>query len=187
MDNLLMIRKMLKVQNAQAIAREKLAVCGKLDEMIGTQIFDILEKESKGRIVVGMNASRPLEMQVWAAAHELFYLWFEDGGIAASEEDTDELGTGGEKEVLVNKFAAGFLVEEGLVFRVMRELGIGRFRLDVKDVIRLSEVFVVPYRVMVKRLYEVRACSLKEYERLMAYTDERVEIWRSRLGERVRG
>ena len=60
--------------------------------------------------------------------------------------------------------------------------GIDKDDLDIKDVVRLSNLFVVPYRTMARRLYEIGVVSQTKYENFKAYTDEQAELWNSRLG-----
>ncbi len=190
MKDYIKIHKMLAIQNVQLFAREKLVAYGKLGEVVGTQIFDILEREKTGaagrkRLVPSSTESSvSLETSVWDAACELFYLWFESDvndrwfRLAAGGE---EFGDETEETLLASKFVSAFLMDEGVLFREMRRLEIGRVKLDVRDVIRLADRFAVPYRMMVKRLFEVRGCSLKEYEKLIGYKEEQVEMWRRRL------
>ena len=98
-----------EVQNIQALAREKLVAYCKLNDVIGTQIFSILEKESKvlyypleeqqvwgfserikGKAFVCINTSLPYDKQVFAAAHELYHLWFGTSGEIMISEDSQE-------------------------------------------------------------------------------------------------
>ena len=72
MKGYIKIHKMLETQNVHAFAREKLAAYGMMGEVIGTRIFDIVEKERSGETVVGLNQSLPLEKRVMAAAYGCF-------------------------------------------------------------------------------------------------------------------
>ncbi len=181
MKGYIKIHKMLETQNVHAFAREKLAAYGMMGEVIGTRIFDIVEKERSGETVVGLNQSLPLEKRVMAAAYGLFYLWAERAGHEALLETAEDSMENREGRTVAAKFASAFLIDESVLFQEMKRLGIGKSRLDVKEVIRLADAFVVPYRVMVRRLYEVRGCSLREYEKLMKYKDEQVETLRRRV------
>ena len=60
--------------------------------------------------------------------------------------------------------------------------GIDKNALSIKDIVKLANLFVVPYRTMVKRLHEIGVCSKREYEKFKEYTDEQAKIWRNRLG-----
>lgn len=197
-DNCLSRKEIL---NIQALSREKLIVYCKPMEVIGTQIFSILEKESrvlyypledrqvwgfseiiKGKLFVCINTSLPYDKQVFAAAHELYHLWYGTSGEIMFSENTEELNADKEAELFANRFAAEFLVNEELLLQEMRVFGIDKGSLGMKEVVRLANLFVVPYRTMVKRLYEISVISKKKCEEFLSYTDEQAAIWYHRLG-----
>ena len=64
----------------------------------------------------------------------------------------------------------------------MRTYHVDKNKIDVRDIFILSNLFVVPYKTMVKRLYEIKLLSRKRYNELMELSNEKVEIWRKRLG-----
>jgi Zn-dependent peptidase ImmA (M78 family) len=189
------------VRNVKALARSKLVEYNKLYDVIGTQVFSILEKESKvlyypledqqvwgfsetiqGKSFVCINTSLQYDKQVFAAAHELYHLWFGNSGEIMISKDAIEPDAEEEIELLANRFAAEFLANEELLFQEMRAFQIGKSNLSVKEIVKLANHFVVPYHTMVRRLNEVDVCSQKQYEEFMSYTDEQAEIWRNRLG-----
>ena len=189
------------IQNIKALAREKLAEYHKFNDVIGAQIFSILEKESKvlyypledqrvwgffetikGKSFVCINTSLQYDKQVFAAAHELYHLWFGSAGEVITSKDTVEPDTDEEIELHANRFAAEFLVDEDLLFQEMRILEINKGNLNAKEVVRLANHFVVPYHSMVKRLFESGTCSQELAEELTSCSEEQAEIWRSRLG-----
>ena len=189
------------IQNVKAQARDKLVEYHKLNDVIGAQIFSILEKESKvlyypledqrvwgffetiqGKSFICINTSLQYDKQVFAAAHELYHLWFGDSGEIMISKDTVEPDADEEIELLANRFAAEFLVNNELLFQEMRVFGINKDNLSVKEVVRLANHFVVPYHSMVKRLCESGICSPEFAEELKSCSDEQAEIWRNRLG-----
>lgn len=182
-------------------ARDKLALYLKLNDVIGSQIFSILEKESKvlyypledqkvwgfsenikGKSFVCINTSLSYEKQVFAAAHELYHLWYGSSGEIMLSADNLEPDADKEVELCANRFAAEFLVNEELLMQEMRIYDIDKDNIDVKDIVRLANLFVVPYHAMVKRLYEISAIKEKMYLKYMEVSDEQAEIWKSRLG-----
>lgn len=189
------------VEKVRVQAREKLVAYCKLNDVIGTQIFSILEKESKvlyypledqkvwgfseiikGKSFVCINTSIPYEKQVFAAAHELYHIWYGSSGEIMLSEDDQEPDTDKEVELCANRFAAEFLVNEELLLQEMRTYGIEKADIEMKDIVRLSNIFVVPYRTMVKRLYEIGVFKEKAFTYYMMYSDEQADIWKSRLG-----
>lgn len=189
------------IEKVQEQARDKLIEYRKLSDVIGTQIFSILEKESKvlyypledqkvwgfseiikGKSFVCINTSIPYEKQVFAAAHELYHLWYGSSGEIMLSEDNQEPDSDKEVELWANRFAAEFLVNEQLLLQEMRTYGIDKENIEMKDIVRLANIFVVPYRTMVKRFYEIGIFKDKTYNYYMAYSDEQAEIWKNRLG-----
>lgn len=182
-------------------AREKLIAYCKLNDVIGTQIFNILENESrvlyypledqkvwgfcetiKGKSFVCINTSLAYEKQVFAAAHELYHLWYGSSGEIILSEDTQEPDADLDVELFANRFAAEFLIDEALLLQEMRTYEIDRTDIDIKDVVRLANLFVVPYRTMVKRLHETGIFKEKEFNKFIIYSEEQADIWKNRLG-----
>lgn len=196
-------RKLRKedIENIKALARERLVAYCKLNDVIGGQIFSILEKENKvlyypledeqvwgfcekikEKSFVCINTSLPYDKQVFAAAHELYHLWYGDSGEVMLSEDMEEYSCNKEIELLANRFAAEFLVNEELLLQEMRIYEIDKEHLEIKDIVRLANLFVVPYHTMVKRLYEIDVLNNREYQKFIECTEKQAEIWQSRLG-----
>lgn len=189
------------IRKVQGFAREKLTEYCKWNDVIGTNIFSILEKNNKvlyypledqmvwgfsetirGKSFVCINTSLPYDKQVFAAAHELYHVWFGTTGEIMISADAQEPDADEEVEMMANRFAAEFLVNEELLRQEMKVFEISRDHLDVKGIIRLANLFIVPYKTMVKRLYETGIISRKEFENFMACTEEQIEVWHNRLG-----
>ena len=189
------------INRAKSLARDKLVEYHKLNDVIGAQIFSILDKEGiilyypledqqvwgfsetvQGRSFVCINTSLAYEKQVFAAAHELYHLWFGKTGDIITSKDSVEPDEEEGIELLANRFAAEFLINSDLLRQEMQLFGITDETLDIKDVVRLANHFVVPYRTMVRRLNEIGMCTPSQYNELFACTDNQVEIWRNRLG-----
>ena len=166
--------KTLELTEAEALkvkdyAASKLGVCRKMNDIIGTQIFQILSlharviyyplgKESvwgftriKGargggqsqKPFVVINSSIPIDCQVFAAAHELYHIWEDDKvDVVPAYVMDDE--TGDRNELKANRFAAEFLVEEELLIKELRTYGIASDNVSLKDILILSELFCVP-------------------------------------------
>lgn len=192
------------IDNIKNRARQKLNEFCKLNDVIGSQIFSILELENRvlyypvedeevwgfsekidGKSFVWINTAIAYDKQVFAAAHELYHLWFEDGGEIILktdiEETEDALGTN-ENELIANRFAAEFLINEELLLQEIRTYRINKNKIVLKDVLKLSNLFLVPYKTMVKRLYEIKLIKKDIYKEHMKYTNDYINIWRKRLG-----
>lgn len=202
--------KTLELTEAEALkvkdyAASKLGVCRKMNDIIGTQIFQILSlharviyyplgKESvwgftriKGtrgggqsqKPFVVINSSIPIDCQVFAAAHELYHIWEDDKvDVVPAYVMDDE--TGDRNELKANRFAAEFLVEEELLIKELRTYGIASDNVSLKDILILSELFCVPYRTMVKRLFEIGFITKTDRNRFLNASEQEVMIARKR-------
>lgn len=185
-------------------AASKLGVCKKQNDIIGQQIFSILslyarviyyplgekavwgftriigtsEKESAGRPFVAINSSIPVDCQVFAAAHELYHIWYDEKAEIVPANIIDESDR---NELKANRFAAEFLVDEDLLLRELNMYSISGDSITIKDILRLSELFTVPYRTMAKRLYETSVYDKKNRDLFLSKTEEEVLAARKRF------
>lgn len=190
-----------ELETIRAQVREKLILYCKFNEVIGTQIFNILEKESKvlyypledqnvwgfseiikDKEFVCINTSLSYEKQVFAAAHELYHLWYGSSGEVMLSENMQELDADKDVELFANRFAAEFLIDEQLLLQEMKVYEIDKDNMEIKDVVRLANIFVVPYRTMVRRLHEIGVFKGKKYNQFIGICDEQIDIWKKRLG-----
>lgn len=194
----------IDVNEIKEYAREKLGRCRKGNDIIGTQIFSILSlyarviyyplgKEAPWGFTrisgslndaglekpfVAINSSIPLECQVFAAAHELYHIWYEQNPDVLPAD----LINGKDQELSekrANRFAAEFLVDEQLL---KQEIEIYKIKkITIKDILLLAALFYVPYRTMVKRLYEINQISNSEAESFLDETEESIEQYKKRF------
>lgn len=192
------------IDEIKNLARKKLIEYSKLSDVIGGQIFDILELDNKvlyspvedeeiwgfserikGKSFVWINTAIAYDKQVFAAAHELYHLWFGNSGEIILKSNIEELNNTvalSEDELKANRFAAEFLINEDLLLQEIRTYGIDKNKIGIKDILKLSNLFLVPYKTMVKRLYEIDLINKKQYSELIDLPNEEVKIWRNRLG-----
>ena len=192
-----------EIEEIKTQAREKLGFCRKTHDIIGTQIFSILglyarviyyplgknapwgftrisgSKNDAGleKPFVAINTSIPVSCQVFAAAHELYHIWYEHNPDIISndllDEDSEETN-----EKKANRFAAEFLVDESML---RQEIDTYRIKkINIKTVLQLAELFTVPYKAMVKRLYETGYIMASEKEKLLSETSESIERYRKK-------
>lgn len=186
-------------------AASKLEACRKMNDIIGTQIFQILSlyarviyyplskdsvwgftriKGARGdgqsqKPFVVINSSIPIDCQVFAAAHELYHIWEDDKvDVVPAYVMDDE--TGDRNELKANRFAAEFLVEEELLIKELRTYGIASDNVSLKDILILSELFCVPYRTIVKRLFEISFITKTDRNRFLNASEQEVMIARKR-------
>ena len=191
------------IEEVKKRAREKLGDCRKTNDIIGTQIFNILSLYARviyyplgddapwgftrisgstndaelEKPFVALNTSISVPCQVFAAAHELYHIWYEQkpdmlpGNLL--DEDDKEIN-----EKKANRFAAEFLVDEEILCQEIRTYKINR--VSIKEVLQLSELFTVPYKAMVKRLHETGNIDGITKEQLLSEPDESISQYRKR-------
>ena len=97
---------------------------------------------------VSINTAIPVDAQVFAAAHELYHIWYDQKAEALSSSILDE--TGGQdkqpdiSERKASRFAAEFLVNEDLLYSEMKLYSINSWEITVKNILTLASLFIVP-------------------------------------------
>lgn len=198
-----------EVRDIKDKVNSKLLEYKKVNRVIKEDIFKILEMNCrviyypikddeicgfvyryKDKKFVYINSYIPLEKQVFAAAHELYHIWYSDikkGELlkriileeTAPKEEIDV------EELAANRFGAEFLLAEDVFENELKIRKIERNSVSLKQVVELMDVFLVPYKTMVRRLYEIKYISLDQCNELLAIEDrnenEGVMLWQKRL------
>lgn len=186
-----------ELEEVKEAAASKLGVCKKRNEIIGPQIFSILSlyarviyypfgkdavwgftriKGSANNVkndkpFVAINTSIPYDCQIFAAAHELYHIWFDNKIDVIPADVIDKVGND-RNELKANRFAAEFLVDEDLLRKELRIYSVDCKNVTLKDILKLANLFSVPYITMVRRLYEIGIFTKQE---CLCYLD--LEKW----------
>ena len=190
----------LEVREIRNLAKEKLGLCSKTNDIIGTQIFSILSMYARviyyplgqdapwgftrisgsrddtalEKPFVAINSSISIDCQVFAAAHELYHIWFEQNpDILPADLLNEQNKKVNEKKA--NRFAAEFLVNEQLLRQEIELYQIQE--ITIKNILQLAALFTVPYRTMVKRLYEIGQITRGQQQIFLKETEEDIEIY----------
>lgn len=156
---------------------------GKLNELhktsriLGRHVLNIVKKEAillqspfpdeefcafvcqkKGRLFVYINSQIPEEKQNFAAAHELYHIWFDKEYLTNPEmlkstilnDETEDT-----RELRANLFAAMLLVPKHVLETELLFLDIPKNKVTPIKAVELAHIFEVPYKSMVRRLYEI--------------------------------
>lgn len=191
----------LEVKELKKYANGKLGECRKGNDIIGTQIFSILSRYARviyyplgqdapwgftrisgsrnnatlEKPFVSINTSIPLDCQVFAAAHELYHIWYEHNpDVLPSDLLNEQDKAINEKKA--NRFAAEFLVDEMLLKQEINLYKINE--ITIKGILQLCELFVVPYRTMAKRLKEIALISDNELQKFLSESEESINKYR---------
>lgn len=193
----------IAISEIKDFAKEKLGLCRKGNDIIGTQIFSILSLYARviyypfgkdapwgftrisgsqndsalEKPFVAINSSISVDCQVFAAAHELYHIWYEQNPDVLPSDLLNEKNKA-ISEKKANRFAAEFLVDEQLLKQEIDLYKIKRF--TIKDILQLAALFTVPYRTMVKRLEEIGVMGVSDSNKFLTETEDSVEKYRKR-------
>ncbi len=175
-------------------SRSKLGELNKSGRVIGEEVFKILEQmamliqypieddelcgfvcQKDDRIVAFVNSAIPLEKQIFAAAHELYHIWYDEAALAKGEmvkDETLETLDLDSIESKANRFAAMFLVQQPLIREELDNWSVrSAQQLELSHVVRLMDVFGVPYKTIVRRLFEIGFIGRQQCEALLEIPD----------------
>lgn len=126
----------------------------------------------KGQIFMYINTYLPLEKQIFTAANELYHLKYNreqlDKCYSHLVKSTD-LGT--DMEEKANLFAALLLVPTNSLKKQIELLKIDKNKIHTLDLIKLMDVFAVPYKTIVLRLFEIEFINVRKADELLQIPD----------------
>lgn len=137
----------------------------------------------KGKVFIVSNSSLAISKQIFAAAHELYhiikYVKGEDedfplhGSILKSEviEDMDVEA----EDRDANAFAGLFLAPSNALKEQMDIYSISMDSPSTKDMLRLMDIFAIPYKAVIIRLYEENLISEKRADELLCINSQIIE------------
>lgn len=126
----------------------------------------------KGEIFMYINTYLPLEKQIFTAAHELYHLKYNRSQLdkyyshliksSELEEDIEEKA---------NLFAALLLVPTNSLEKQIRILKIKEDQISLFHMIKLMDIFAVPYKTIVLRLLEIDFINDKKADEFLNIPD----------------
>lgn len=130
----------------------------------------------KGVLFIVCNTFLPLSKQIFAAAHELYHIIkyvngddddFVRHGSILKSKDIDETEVAAEDRE-ANAFAGLFLAPTNFLNEQIDIYSIKTLKLQVKDVLRLMDIFAVPYKAIVLRMYEEKLIDEVKADELLS-------------------
>ena len=191
----------LEIKAIKKCAIGKLGECRKGNDIIGNQIFSILSLYARviyyplgknapwgvtrisgfrndmdiERPFVTINTSISLDCQVFAAAHELYHIWYNRNPEMLPADLLNEQDKA-INEKKANRFAAEFLIDEMLLKKEIDIYGISD--ITIKSILQLCKLFVVPYKTMARRLQEIGMISDDELDKFLSESEESIYKYR---------
>lgn len=115
-----------------------------------------------GELFTVLNSSLPLCKQIYAVAHELYHIWCyisdlddmltHSGSLLTADHLDDDSVS--QEDMEANAFAALLLVPSSALMEQMDVYDIDRRNISLNDVVKLMDIFAVPFKAMVLRLLE---------------------------------
>jgi len=193
------------VEKIIADVNYKLSECSKEKDIIGDRIFRILEEHCrvlyypleeddvwgfieriKDQLFACINTSIPRDKQVFTAAHELYHIWFDEENaqevVLSSNLEETRIDHVNINELKANRFAAEFLAETKLLKQEMSRCKIIGNEITINEVLILSDIFAIPYKTMVRRLYEIDKIDHNALVELMSATEGELKRRKTILG-----
>jgi Zn-dependent peptidase ImmA (M78 family) len=150
----------------------------------------------KGRTFSFINSAIPYEKQLFAAAHELYHIWYDyeslDQGELLESNTLDPAADNhlDEREIMANRFAALFMVPKDLMVNELDSRGVNPGdEISIFQIVKLMSRFGMPYKTIVRRLYEIRYIEAGRCLELLATPDRtetspvRMQQKRMQIGE----
>lgn len=129
----------------------------------------------QGRMFVMINSAIPLSKQIFAAAHELYhiYCYFEEkdfallqsGSILESDVIDDEAKELEDMEA--NAFAALLLAPKDRLEEQSDVYNLSYKDVSVQLILKIMDIFAIPYKAAVLRLYEEEKIGIKTAKKLL--------------------
>lgn len=137
----------------------------------------------KGVLFIVCNTFLPLSKQIFAAAHELYHIikyvngdddnYVSHGSILKSK-DIDETEVAAEDRE-ANAFAGLFLAPTNFLNEQIDIYSIKAPKLQVKGILRLMDIFAIPYKAMVLRLYEEKLIDEVKADELLSVENSEID------------
>ena len=135
-------------------------------------------------VFIGLNTADYYDRQIFAIAHELYH-YFTKTGSHLSRQEGPEIDV---VEAKANRFAAEFLLPEDVLRRRVLEefksysLADIQTKVLLRFIARLHCIWWLPYRSLVKRLWEIKAITKRQYQELYRIDERDKEGEYGRIG-----
>ncbi|MDD3269891.1 MAG: ImmA/IrrE family metallo-endopeptidase [Syntrophomonadaceae bacterium] len=177
--------------------REKLASLCKSSGFLKEDVFNILADVSifmqypieddeicgfvcckEGRTFSFINSYIPYEKQLFAAAHELYHIWYDEDVLKNGELlESNVLDPASgvileEREIKANRFAALLMVPKDVLINELdyRKVSAGD-QVSLENIVKLMSKFGMPYKTIIRRLYEIRYINQAQCHQLLQIPD----------------
>lgn len=135
-----------------------------------------------GSVFVLINSSMPLSKQIFAGAHELYHLYnfFEDYDLAYQQHPsildsaTMDDDTTKQEDMEANAFAGLILAPSISIQEQMDIFHIDKEKIGLKEILGLMEIYAIPYKAIVLRLFEDGVIDKEKAKQLFAISEHEI-------------
>jgi Zn-dependent peptidase ImmA (M78 family) len=145
------------------------------------------EEGDKKLTFIGLNTADYYDKQIYAIAHELYHYYTKSGSHLSRPGDEESSLI----EVKANRFAAEFLLPE----TVLESIVLDEFKTSslekiqhktlLRFIARLHCTWWLPYRSLVRRLYEIEAIISDQYSELYSIDERDLQGEYSKIGQAI--
>lgn len=142
----------------------------------------------QGTIFVCVNSELTLCKQFFAAAHELYHIYcyaedadqsyIKNGSMLESDTANETVKT--QEDIEANAFAGLLLMPDRLLTNQIKLFGIDTGNINIDSVLMLMDMFAIPYKAVVLRLYESKCITRHCAEELLSIkageAEKRIEL-----------
>lgn len=136
---------------------------------------------------IGLNTADYYDKQIFAIAHELYHYFTKSGSHLSRPNDEENNLI----EIKANRFAAEFLLPETVLKSILLDefktysLEKIQHKTLLRFIARLHCTWWLPYRSLVRRLHEICAISLDQYEELYSVDERELNGEYSKTGQAI--
>ena len=140
------------------------------------------EDDGKELVFIGLNTADYFDKQVFSIAHELYHYYTKTGSHLSRDIENTSI------EAKANRFAAEFLFPEmELKSKILDEFRMSKLekvseKTILRFIVRLQCTWWLPYRSIVKKLFEICAISEKQYSKLYGINERDLGAEYGRMG-----
>lgn len=136
-----------------------------------------------GRIFIVLNASMSLAKQIFAVTHELYHIYcffeeenqkFIEHGSILNSDVIDEHATAWE-DTEANAFAGLILAPTEMLMQQIEVYGIQKENIRLKDILMLMDIFAIPYKAVILRLFESGLVNEEKAKGLLTIPNEEIQ------------
>ncbi len=159
-------------------------IVAKKDKPAFSAVILCSQEGGESLVFIGLNTANYYDKQIFAIAHELYHYFTKTRSHLSRQEGEEHDAI----EAKANRFAAEFLLPEDVlksrIFEEFASYSLAKVQTKVllRFIARLHCTWWLPYRSLVKRLWEIDSITKTQYEELYSIDEREMESEYSKIG-----